>query len=145
VSDAPEAAIPVLVDEIYAAFLAADPGQLDSYLDPDITIWVPSEFPLALGLAGLDEMRARRPADSGVNTATSIAVHEMRVDSHEDVAWSTHVLVVQLAAGETQVMRCTQVWRRIAGRWVQVHSHEDLLPPGTAYPFADPAAESSGT
>jgi hypothetical protein len=41
--------------------------------------------------------RARRLADSGVNTATSVAVHDMLVHSHQDVAWARHVLVVELA------------------------------------------------
>jgi hypothetical protein len=50
------------------------------------------------------------------------------------VAWARHVLVVELAGGETEVMRVTSVWRRDGLRWVQVHSHEDLLP-GASYPF----------
>ena len=88
-------------------------------------------------MAGLDAMRARRPADSGVNTATAITVHEMRIDSHQDVAWARHVLVVEFTSGPPEVMRCTAVWRRIDGRWLQVRGHEDLLP-GAVYPFAAP-------
>lgn len=125
--------IPAAFDRIYAAFLAGDTGTLDSYLDPDITIWIPPEPQLSLGIGGLDAIRARRPADAGVNTATSVAVHDMLVHSHQDVAWARHVLVVELA-GETEVMRVTSVWRRDESRWVQVHSHEDLLP-GASYPF----------
>jgi ketosteroid isomerase-like protein len=126
--------IPAAFERIYAAFLAGDAATLDSYLDTDITIWIPPEPQLSLGIAGLDAIRARRPPDSGVNTATSVAVHDMVVDSHLDVAWARHVLVVELADGETEVMRVTSVWRRDGLRWVQVHSHEDLLP-GASYPF----------
>jgi SnoaL-like domain len=134
-SDSPRAEdyIPAAFDRIYAAFLAGDTGTLDSYLDGDITIWIPPEPQLSLGLAGLDAIRTRRPTDSGVNTATSVAVHDMLVDSHQDVAWARHILVVELAR-ETEVMRVTSVWRRDRSRWVQVHSHEDLLP-GASYPF----------
>jgi ketosteroid isomerase-like protein len=126
--------IPAAFDRIYAAFLAGDTAGLDSHLDDDITIWIPPEPPLSLGKAGLDAIRSRRPAGSGVNTATSVAVHDLLVDSHQDVAWARHVLVVELAGGATEVMRCTSVWRRDGSRWLQVHSHEDLLP-GVSYPF----------
>jgi ketosteroid isomerase-like protein len=125
--------IPAAFDRIYAAFLAGDTSTLDSYLDDDITIWIPPEPQLSLGLAGLDAIRARRLADSGMNTATAVTVHDMLVDSHQDVAWARHVLVVEMA-GQTDVMRVTSVWHRDGSRWLQVHSHEDLLP-GVSYPF----------
>jgi ketosteroid isomerase-like protein len=129
--------IPAAFDRIYAAFLAGDTTTLDSYLDDNITIWIPPEPPLSFGKAGLEAIRSRRPADSGVHTATSVAVHDMIVDSHQDVAWERHVLVVELSGGETEVMRCTSVWRRDGSGWLQVHSHEDLLA-GVSYPFAAP-------
>jgi SnoaL-like domain len=125
--------IPAAFERIYAAFLAGDTGTLDSYLDTGITIWIPPEPQLSFGLAGLDAIRARRPADSGVNTAASVVIHDMVVDSHQDVAWARHIVVAELAGG-TEVMRVTSVWRRDGARWVQVHSHEDLLP-GASYPF----------
>ena len=133
--------IPAAFDRIYAAFLAGDTAALDSYLDHDITIWIPPEPALSLGIAGLDAIRARRPADSGVNTATSVAVHDMLVHSHQDVAWARHILLVELA-GETEVMRVTSVWRRDGARWVQVHSHEDLLA-GVSYPFTAAAGSAA--
>jgi ketosteroid isomerase-like protein len=138
-SERAEDYIPAAFDRIYAAFLAGDTATLDSYLDDDITIWIPPEPPLSFGKTGLDAIRSRRPADSGVNTATSVAVHDMLVHSHQDVAWERHVLVVELAGGETEVMRCTSVWRRDDSGWLQVHSHEDLLP-GATYPFAAPTS-----
>ena len=77
--------IPAAFDRIYAAFLAGDTATLDSYLDDDITIWIPPEPMLSFGIAGLDAIRARRPADSGVNTAISVAVHDMLV--HTSTTW----------------------------------------------------------
>jgi ketosteroid isomerase-like protein len=132
-------AIPAIMDEIYAAFLSGDTKTLDSHLDPDITIWVPSEAPLVLGVSGLNALRARRPSDSGVNTTTSISVHDLQVDSHQDIAWARWILVVEFSSGPVEVMRCSAVWRLVDGQWLQVHSHEDLLP-GAAYPFTAPAA-----
>jgi ketosteroid isomerase-like protein len=128
-----EEAIPAYFELIYAAFLAGDTGTLDSYLAEDITIWVPSEPQLSMGLGGLDAIRARRPPDAGVNAATSVAVHDMVVSSHQDVAWARHVIVVEYANAEPEVMRCTSVWQRTTSGWRQVHSHEDLLP-GVSYP-----------
>ncbi len=136
-TDAPRSAaeaIPEIMTEIYAAFLRGDTTVLDSHLSDDVTIWVPSEYPISLGKAGLDAMRSRRPADAGVNTATAITVHEMRVDSWQEVAWVRHVLVVEYADEEPEIMRVSGVWRLIDGQWLQVHSHEDGLP-GASYPF----------
>ncbi len=47
-----------------------------------------------------------------MNTATSVAVHDMLADSHEGVAWARHILIVELTDGETEVMRFASVWRR---------------------------------
>ena len=139
-----EAAIPAYFEQIYAAFLAGDTGALDSYLDDDITIWVPSQPQLSLGIAGLDAIRARRPPDAGVNAATSVAVHDMVVSSHQDIAWARHVIVVGYADAEPEVMRCTSVWQRTTSGWLQVHSHEDLLP-GVSYPFEAPAGSGAAS
>jgi ketosteroid isomerase-like protein len=137
-----EAAIPAYFEQIYAAFLAGDTAALDSYLAADITIWVPSQPQLSMGLSGLAAIRAGRPADAGVNTATSVAVHDMVVSSHQDVAWARHVIVVEFANAEPEVMRCTSVWQRTTSGWLQVHSHEDLLP-GVRYPFAATAGSGA--
>jgi ketosteroid isomerase-like protein len=134
-----EDAIPGIFDRIYAAFLAGDTETLDSYLHDDITVWVPSEQPLCFGKAGLNGIRSRRPADSGENATTGLTVHDMVIDSHQDVAWVRHVIVAEMPDADPEVFRCTSVWRWIAGSWLQVHSHEELLP-GARYPFPDPDA-----
>jgi ketosteroid isomerase-like protein len=134
-----EDAIPGIFERIYAAFLASDTDVLDSFLHDDITIWGMSEPPLAVGKAALNEIRARRPADSGENATTGLTVHDMVIDSHADVAWARHIIVAEMRDADPLVVRCTSVWRWIAGSWLQVHSHEELLP-GARYPFPDPGA-----
>ena len=116
----------------------ATPPGLDAYLDDDITIWIPPEPALSLGKAGLDAIRSQAAARLRREHRHLGRRRDLVVDSHQDVAWARHVLVVELAGGETEVMRCTSVWRRDGSRWLQVHSHEDLLP-GVSYPFAAPA------
>jgi len=128
-----EDAIPEIFEKIYAAFLAGDTETLDSYLHDDITIWGMSEPALSFGKSGLNAIRARRPADAGENAATRLTVHDMVIDSHEDVAWVRHIIVAEMRNADPAVVRCTSVWRWMAGSWLQVHSHEELLP-GARYP-----------
>jgi ketosteroid isomerase-like protein len=134
-----EDAIPQIFEKIYAAFLAGDTETLDSYLHDDITIWGMSEPALSFGKSGLNAIRARRPSDSGENAAARLTVHDMVIDSHEDVAWVRHLIVAEMRNADPEVVRCTSVWRWMAGSWLQVHSHEELLP-GVRYPVLDPEA-----
>jgi ketosteroid isomerase-like protein len=39
-----------------------------------------------------------------------------------------HLLAAELADGTRLRLRNTAVWRRVGGRWLCVHNHEDLLP-----------------
>jgi len=132
--------IPGIIDEIYAGFMTRDTDSMDKHFFEDISIWIPSEFPLVDGIAGLNGVRARRPVDGDVNRAVKIDVPEITIDQHGDVAWVRHVIVVHYPDGEADVMRCTSVWQAVDGRWLERHSHEDLLPAGTTYPFPDPTA-----
>lgn len=113
---------------VYAGFLAADPGAVDALLADDVTIWDSGEFAMVRGLTALRELRARRPDAGAASTASVVALEpsEPVIDVWDDTALVRHVLRVQLSDGTHEVVRNTSVWRRVDGRWLAVHNHEDV-------------------
>ena len=116
------------VNAIYAGFLAGDRDAVDRNIAGDATIWDSAHEPLIRGRRELDAVRDARPAD-GPRPSRLDAVDPV-VDVFGDVALVRHVLVVSFPpeSGEpAQRIRNTSVWRRIDGRWLCVHNHEDLV------------------
>jgi ketosteroid isomerase-like protein len=50
------------------------------------------------------------------------------IDVWDDVSLVRHLLTVVYPDGSEQRVRNTGVWRRVGGRWLCVHNHEDLRP-----------------
>jgi hypothetical protein len=117
------------MNAVYRAFLAGDPVAADAHLHPDVTIWDSEHVPLVVGLGGLAALRASRPAAAGAGPRVeAIDARDPVVDVWDDVALLRHTLVVRLGAGHPdEVVRNTSVWRRVDGRWLAVHNHEDVL------------------
>jgi ketosteroid isomerase-like protein len=114
------------VNAIYAAYLAGDRDTIDSHIAADATIWDSAHEPLIRGRQELDAVRDARPADrprpSGLDAVDPV------IDVLGDVALVRHVLVVTFSDGtREQRGRNTSVWRRINGRWLCVHNHEDVM------------------
>ena len=116
------------VNAIYAWFLAGDRDAVDRNIAADATIWDSAHEPLIRGRRELDAVRDARPAD-GPRPSTLEALDPV-IDVFGDVALVRHVLVVGFPpeSGErAQRIRNTSVWRRIDGRWLCVHNHEDVV------------------
>ena len=114
------------VRAIYDGFLAGDADAVDALLDRDVTIWDSAEFPLALGIEKLRELRIRRPHDPGAATVLSIDATDPVIDVWDDAALVRHILNVELSDGTRHIVRNTSVWRRVDGVWLAVHNHEDV-------------------
>ncbi|HSR85481.1 MAG TPA: nuclear transport factor 2 family protein [Streptosporangiaceae bacterium] len=116
------------VRAIYHGFLAgdADADAVDPLLDRDVTIWDSAEFPLALGIEKLRELRTRRPRDPAAPTVLRIDATDPVIDVWDDTALVRHILNVELSDGTRQIVRNTSVWRRVDGVWLAVHNHEDV-------------------
>jgi ketosteroid isomerase-like protein len=116
------------VNAIYSGYLAGDRDAVDRHIAPDATIWDSASAPLIRGRAELNAVRDARPAD-GPRPSRLDAVDPV-IDVFGDVALVRHLLVVTFSpeSGEPdQRIRNTSVWRKIDGRWLCVHNHEDVV------------------
>jgi ketosteroid isomerase-like protein len=116
------------VNALYAGFLAGDRGAVDANIAQDATIWDSAHKPLIRGRAELDAVRDARPASSPRPAA--LDARDPVVDVFGDVALVRHVLVVSFApesGAREERIRNTSVWRKMDGRWLCVHNHEDVV------------------
>ncbi len=112
------------VNAIYGAFLAGARDEIDAHISPDATVWDSSHEPLLRGRADLDAVRNARPADAP--KPLDLRATDPVIDVWGDTALVRHVLVVSLPGGEERI-RNTSVWRKLGGRWLCVHNHEDVV------------------
>lgn len=116
------------VNAIYAGFLADDRAAIDANISPDATIWDSAHAPLIHGKAELDTVRDARPANGP--RPTRLEAIDPVIDVFGDVALVRHLLVAAFSpeSGEPeQRIRNTSVWRKLEGRWLCVHNHEDVV------------------
>jgi ketosteroid isomerase-like protein len=113
------------IEAMYAAFLAGDREGIDRHIAPDATLWDSAHAPLLRGKEELDALRDARPADTPMPTGLDAV--DAVIDVFGDVAVARHVLVVSFVGRPEERIRNTSVWRRIDGRWLCVHNHEDVF------------------
>jgi ketosteroid isomerase-like protein len=114
------------VNAIDAGFLAGDREAIDRHIAADATIWDSAHEPLVRGRDELDAVRDARPAN-GPRPSRLDAVDPV-IDVFGDTAVVRHVLVITFPDGAPeQRIRNTSIWRKVDGRWLCVHNHEDVL------------------
>jgi ketosteroid isomerase-like protein len=113
------------INAIYTGFLAGDRDAIDAHLSPEATIWDSEHAQLVRGKAELDALRDTRPANGPA--PTRLDASEPVIDVFGDVALVRHVLVAGFAGRAEQRIRNTSVWRRVHGRWLCIHNHEDVV------------------
>jgi ketosteroid isomerase-like protein len=126
--DGDQEAVWAAVQATYAAFLAGDRTAIDANISPDATVWDSSHEPLVRGRAQLDAVRDARPP--GGPAPIDLGAQDPVIDVFGDIALVRHVLVVRFApdAGlDDERIRNTSVWRRLDGRWLCIHNHEDVV------------------
>ena len=114
------------VTAIYDGFLAGDRAAIDRNISPDATMWDAFHAPLVRGFDELNALRDARPADGPKPLA--LEPSDEVIDVFGDVGVVRHVLTVRYEDAPAERIRNTGVWRRVDGRWLCVHNHEDLLP-----------------
>jgi ketosteroid isomerase-like protein len=116
------------VNAVYRGFLADDRAAIDGVISPDATIWDSAHEPLIRGRQELDAVRDARDPDAARPSALE-AVDPV-IDVYGDLSLVRHVLLVSFPPGSglpQQRIRNTSVWRRLDGRWLLVHNHEDVV------------------
>lgn len=116
------------VREMLDGHLANDRPRIDRYIHEDATMWDSEERDLVYGLAGLNEVRARRPVNGNGPQVARIDSIEPVIDVYDDFAICRHILKVY-APDETLIeeIRNTGVWKKFASGWFLIHNHEDKL------------------
>jgi len=112
---------------MYEAYTTGDRVHLDSFLDPEVTIWDSEAAGLVCGKAELDQVRESRPTDDGGTAAeAALTAYGQVVDVFADVAVARYWLRVDFHVAPPELVRNTAVLRRGAGGWLIVHLHEDV-------------------
>jgi ketosteroid isomerase-like protein len=126
--DADHEAVWAAVQAIYAGFLAGDRAAIDAHISPEATIWDSAHEPLIRGREQLDAVRDARPPDGPA--PVDLVATDPVIDVVDDVALVRHVLVVTFppeAGLPEQRIRNTSLWRKVDGRWLCIHNHEDVV------------------
>jgi ketosteroid isomerase-like protein len=113
------------VQAIYAAFLAGDRRAIDANISPDATVWDSEHEALVRGRQQLDAVRDARSPDG--STPTGLEALDPVIDVFGDVALVRHVLVATFPDLPDERIRNTSVWRKVDGRWLCIHNHEDIV------------------
>lgn len=124
--DEDRAALWSAVTAIYEGFLAGDRAAIDRNISPDATVWDSEHEPLLRGKADLDAVRDARPADGP--KPVDLVASDPVIDVYGDVGVVRHLLTVRFDGRPDERIRNTSVWRRVDGRWLCVHNHEDARP-----------------
>jgi ketosteroid isomerase-like protein len=126
--DADHEAVWAAVQAIYSGFLAGDRAAIDAHIAPEATIWDSAHEPLIRRREGLDAVRDARPPDGPA--PVGLVATDPVIDVFGDVALVRHVLGVtfppELSLPEQRI-RNTSVWRKVDGRWLCIHNHEDVV------------------
>jgi ketosteroid isomerase-like protein len=126
--DADHDAVWAAVQAIYAGFLAGDRAAIDAHISPEATIWDSAHEPLIRGREELDAVRDARPPDGPA--PVDLVATDPVIDVFGDVALVRHVLVATFPSEADlpeQRIRNTSVWRKVDGRWLCIHNHEDVV------------------
>jgi len=126
------AAVWTVVTDLYRAYLDSDRPRLEAHLAEDCTLWE-TAAPSLRTKSDVQAAHHDRPPDEP--QPLDLIATNPRIRVWGDTASETHELrAVFPDASLDQQLRCSSVLRRTGGRWLFVHHHEELLPPGPAPP-----------
>lgn len=114
-----------VVTDLYLAYLDGDRPRLEAHLDESCTLWE-TVTPELRSKAELQAARRQRRPDEP--QPVQLLPTDLQIRIWGDTACETHELRAIFAdAGQNQLLRCSSVLRRIDGRWLIVHHHEERL------------------
>ncbi|MFC8435562.1 DUF4440 domain-containing protein, partial [Streptomyces sp. NPDC057253] len=112
---------------MYQAYTAGDRERIDSFLDPEATIWDSATPELVCGKRELDRIRDARPVSAASPAEAGLTAYGQVVDVFADLAVARYWLRVVFHAAPPALARNTAVLRRGGSdaAWLIVHLHED--------------------
>lgn len=120
-----------VITGMYKGYTAGDRERIDSFLDPEATVWDSATPELLCGKTELDRVRDGRPTADGAPAETCLTAYGQVVDVFGDLAVARYWLRVDFRAASPALARNTAVLRRAQpdGHWLLVHLHEDIQNP----------------
>ncbi|MFD4523824.1 YybH family protein [Streptomyces sp. NPDC058470] len=117
-----------VITGMYEGYTAGDRERIDSFLDPEATVWDSATPELLCGKTELDRVRESRPTTDGAPAETGLTAYDQVVDVFGDLAVARYWLRVDFRTAPPQLARNTAVLRRAHpdGHWLVVHLHEDI-------------------
>ncbi|WP_406450594.1 nuclear transport factor 2 family protein [Streptomyces sp. NBC_01622] len=117
-----------VITGMYEGYTAGDRERIDSFLDPEATIWDSATRELIRGRTELNHVRDSRPTSEGGPDETGLTAYDQVVDVFGDLAVARYWLRVDYRAAPPELARITAVLRRAGpdGHWLVVHLHEDI-------------------
>ncbi|MGW3103983.1 DUF4440 domain-containing protein [Streptomyces sp. NPDC001100] len=117
-----------VITGMYEGYTAGDRERIDSFLDPEATIWDSATRELICGRTELNDVRDGRPTSEGGPDETGLTAYDQVVDVFGDLAVARYWLRVDYRAAPAELARITAVLRRgrPGGHWLVVHLHEDI-------------------
>ncbi|MBK3571163.1 DUF4440 domain-containing protein [Streptomyces sp. MBT62] len=117
-----------VITGMYEAYTAGDRERIDSFLDPEATIWDSATRELIRGRTELNRVRDGRPTSEDGPEETGLTAYDQVVDVFGDLAVARYWLRVDYRAAPPELARITAVLRRAGsgGHWLVVHLHEDI-------------------
>jgi ketosteroid isomerase-like protein len=117
-----------VITGMYAGYTEGDRERIDSFLDPDATIWDSATPELICGRGELNRVRDDRPTAEGGPAETGLTAYGQVVDVFGDLAVARYWLRVDFRTAPSALARNTAVLRRARpdGHWLLVHLHEDI-------------------
>jgi ketosteroid isomerase-like protein len=130
------AAVWAAITGMYQAYTAGDRERIDSFLDPEASVWDSATPGLLRGKAELDRVRDARPALDAAAGQSALTAYDQVIDVFGTIAVARYWLRVDFPAPDpttphrSELVRNTAILRYDNGRWLIVHLHEDAQPGG---------------
>ncbi|WP_217553216.1 DUF4440 domain-containing protein [Streptomyces sp. GbtcB6] len=117
-----------VITGMYAGYTAGDRERIDSFLDPEATIWDSATPELLCGRSELNHVRDARPTTGTGPAETGLTAYDQVVDVFGDLAVARYWLRVDFRTAPPELARNTAILRRTRpdGHWLVVHLHEDI-------------------
>jgi ketosteroid isomerase-like protein len=117
-----------VITGMYEGYTAGDRERIDSFLDPEATVWDSATPELLCGKTELDRVRDGRPTENGAPAETALTAYDQVVDVFGDLAVARYWLRVDFRTGPPALARNTALLRRthLDDHWLVIHLHEDI-------------------
>jgi len=121
-----------IIKGIFSAFENNSPGGIEEHMDPDSTVWDVFTPHLIQGTEERNKFHADDQEQMQQRGELTLKIDEPVIDVWNDTAIARYYLHYSYEPPNPAkgVVRITDVFRNINGKWLIVHHHEGAVPTG---------------